>query len=61
MNFKPGTMNPTVSLVRMAAAISEKKGVDIVAYNVSAVSSITPLFALYLDSFRPSRLNMPID
>jgi len=39
-------MNPTtLDLVRMAAtAISDKKGVDIVAYNVSAVSSITDFY-----------------
>jgi len=35
----------TLYLVRTAAAaISEKKGVDIIAYNVSAVSSITDYY-----------------
>jgi len=39
-------MNPTTpELVRVAAAaISGKKGVDIIAYNVSAVSSITDYY-----------------
>lgn len=35
----------TIELVRLAAeAISDKRGVDIVAYNVSAVSSITDYY-----------------
>jgi len=39
-------MNPTtLEFVHIAAAaISEKKGVDIIAYNVSAVSSITDFY-----------------
>ena len=45
MNTEPGTLNPTTELVRLAAsAISDKKGVDIIAYNVSGVSSITDFF-----------------
>ena len=47
-NFNPTptkTTFPTIDLVRLAAAaIAEKKGLDIIAYNVSGVSSITDFF-----------------
>lgn len=46
MTSEPGTLNlDKIGLVRLAAtAISEKKGFDIVAYDVSAVSSITDYY-----------------
>jgi ribosome-associated protein len=45
MNLEPVTVNATAALVRLAAkAISDKKGIDIVAYNVSGASSITDYY-----------------
>lgn len=45
MNAEQEKLNPTAELVRLAAsAISDKKGVDIIAYNVSGFSNITDFY-----------------